>query len=569
MNQKAFDTRQRAETLLADAVSTWQRGNYSDQLEGLKNDPAFLLLVSAIAFQANELDNDIAHIENDVLEEFAELLIPYDAGHAVPTTVALSTMPSSEVGEVELDSSSVFTLTGTPYRFMPILHTRALGWQVESVVRKDGRKWEVKVALNSPMTDLSLATFALKKTDYRELRVSVNGEQLPLARPWEYSDLPLADCFSCMHAAYNKSRIFDPSMSVMELFAAYDIRMYCIKNHEPGRFVREDSMSIKFLFEFEGVAADFSISKSDIILNPLILANLSLNEVALDAANPIARLEAADGDGSGATPQIAHILAPDKDQIYSDAEIFVRKVCADRFNQASLLRLLASLMGKIHSDYYAFSRLNMAGCDTLMNELGLLLKKMMSMVSQAPGDNVSGTYVMLKNPDGNPDVSLKVRYLTTVGGALARDIDIRSSFSVPGGLDAKATVQIAEPQIGMDEIVSRQHIMDEVRYRIQTNDRIITPNDIRMFCYKELNRRYGITSKVVQDISVTQSLDTDTTLKGNACGYVILVTVSISGTPYVKRSICPQISKAEILLEKMMQLRSSNVYPIVVKIKIV
>ena len=49
MKQNIFETRQRTEELLQQAVTIWQQSVFSEQLEGLEQDPVFTLLMTALA----------------------------------------------------------------------------------------------------------------------------------------------------------------------------------------------------------------------------------------------------------------------------------------------------------------------------------------------------------------------------------------------------------------------------------------------------------------------------------------------------------------------------------------
>ena len=89
MEQTAFDTRQRAAELLQEAAAIWRQSAHSDQLEGLERDPIFSLLITALAYQANETDSDIERLKQDVLEEYTRLLTPYESGHPIPATTVV------------------------------------------------------------------------------------------------------------------------------------------------------------------------------------------------------------------------------------------------------------------------------------------------------------------------------------------------------------------------------------------------------------------------------------------------------------------------------------------------
>ena len=89
MKQTIFETRQRAEELIHEAINIWRQSDMNDSLEGLEKDPVFSLLMTALAYQMNELVTDMEAMKIEVLQEFAQLLTPYEVGHAVPATAVV------------------------------------------------------------------------------------------------------------------------------------------------------------------------------------------------------------------------------------------------------------------------------------------------------------------------------------------------------------------------------------------------------------------------------------------------------------------------------------------------
>ena len=104
MKQNIFETRQRAQELLEEAVSFWRQSPQSEILENLGKDPVMTLLMSALAYQANEIDNDIEMLKSEVLEEYVHALTPYELGHAVPATTVIETSLQNNIAEWEVNS---------------------------------------------------------------------------------------------------------------------------------------------------------------------------------------------------------------------------------------------------------------------------------------------------------------------------------------------------------------------------------------------------------------------------------------------------------------------------------
>ena len=70
MKQTIFETRQRAEELLREAINIWQQSDDNDKLEGLENDPILKLMITALAYQVNESISDLEAMKDEVLEEY-------------------------------------------------------------------------------------------------------------------------------------------------------------------------------------------------------------------------------------------------------------------------------------------------------------------------------------------------------------------------------------------------------------------------------------------------------------------------------------------------------------------
>lgn len=563
MSQTIYDTRHRAEELLKEALSIWKQSNHSEYLEGLEKDPVFGLLMSAVAWQANETDNEIARLRTEILNEYVSMLLPYEMGHATPATAVIQTSPQTGVGEVRLNSRSSFSLGKKSWRFMPLMDTRVLGITVDSAVRLDGRRWAVNLSFDQPVNDLSGITFAISNPSFRDVTVTVNGEPLPLVRPWEYSEMPYSECFSLNNSLYNGMAAYDPAPTCMELFARHDLRLYYVRNHDAKRFIPQEVQRLQLIFEFKGTATTFMFDRSQIFFNVVLLANASEHDVNLDGNTPMARIT---GEGAGTQcDQFMHLLRPSSDQFFADTNITVRRIAADRFNQGTLLRLLSAILGRLRTDFYAFLRLDPQQTSVSLRTIQEHVQRLIRIVSEPRERSIAGTYLML---DRLSDANVNVGYLTTSGAAVNEDLTPDAVFSVSGGLDAAATRQIAPAIEGTDEMSIDGDNIYLTRYALITGDRIVTPADIRAFCYKELMLRYSIVYDMVKSIAITQEEQQYPSSWHNACGYQIQVEITLVDTPNVRRSFTGRIPQAEMLLEKMMQVRSANIYPINVNIYI-
>ena len=566
MKQNIFETRQRAQELLEEAVNIWKQSPQSEQLENLGKDPVMTLMMSALAYQANETDNDIEMLKTEVLDEYVHALTPYELGHAVPATTVIETALQDNVAEWDVDTDTTFKLSGTEYSFMPILHSKVINATVQSITRLDGRRWKVDLVFKAPVMDLSGFTFAVNNLFFEDVKVSYKGTVLPIIKPWQYSKLPLAKCFSMDSALYNGTQTFNPSMIAMDLYARQNVRLYCVKSHDPKQYMTAEVDSMSLVFEFSGITDRFVFDKKQLSLNCIALANVQLGQTSLSGDRPIARVAGyseTDGDNQGSS-QFLHLVRPSEEQLYGKARVEVRRIFGDRFNQGSLVRLLHAIINKYHSDFYAFQNHKELADDATMRNLQDILSRLSMVCQKDVTRSMEGVYLLL-HQDDNLDlknVSLDISYLVTQGASVNSVLNEDSTFVSPAAFIAGAMRQIVAPTPGANEISDKACEKSLMRYHVITNDRIVTPADIKAFCYNELLTRYGIDSEMVKSISVSHRMEADP----HGCGYEILAEIVLANNPFVKRSFADKIAQTETLMQKMMEVRSTNIYPIRVSI---
>ena len=566
MKQTIFETKQRAEELLREAFNIWRQSDDNDKLEGLENDPVLKLMITAMAYQANESASDLEAMKTEVMEDFAQLLTPFEVGHAVPATAVVETALQDSVPELEMNAQNNFMLNGTGYAFIPLLKTRLLNAKIKSIIRMDGRRFKVTLHFSTPIKDLSGFAFVVDSLDFQDLTVSIKDHQLPLIRPWDYSELPLQDCFGLDTILYNRSQTYEASATCLDLFARQNIRLFVFRHHGSVRYLSTETDVIDLIFEFSGVTDQFVFDKQHLSLNPVVLVNAQLHQTTLSNQTPIARVAGYDKDEDHVNLQFLHAVRPSEEQLYGNSLIEVRKVAADRFNQGRLVRLLNALIARYHSDFYAFQGLQGFSGDKTMQSLQETLTRLMEISKKDQLQQVPGVYLLLRNPriiesgKGSVDVS----YLTTAGAGVNASLNVDSTFTVPGGLSAAQTRQIANPVMGKDEMTEEAALASLSRYYIATSDRIVTLADIKLFCYNELLTRYGIVRDMVKSLTVNRRQQLDR----RGCGYEIVVEIVLADNPFVKRSFAEKASRVGILMQKMIEVRSTNIYPVIVTLNI-
>ncbi len=566
MKQNIFEIRQQAEQLLREAAAVWRQSSHADQLEDIENDPVFSLLVTAMAYQLNDVDCDIDRLRQDVLDEYARSTVSSDLGTAQPATAVVAAALQPGFQPVALDEHSVFTLAGTPYTFVPLLKTTVYGVQADAPVRLDARRWKLTLHFSTPVSDISGLSFALRTGGFKTLRVTLGGKTVPMVCPWDYADLPLCRCFAPDGILYGSGRCYNAPSVWFDLFARQNVRIFSVRRHAPATLVAAETDRIDLVLEFAGTAADFAADKDAFVFNPVVLVNAVPRTADLSSDTPVVRVGGYGSDG--AADQFLHLSRPSADQMYASATVDVRTVGADRFNQATLLQTVNSLLNKLDTDYYAFLDLKEKYREGTIYQLRTLLRRLQQACTERPSVAAAtpGTYLMLRQSEleGDRNISLQVNYLTTSGSGPNARLTPKSSFAVPAGLTGGGVQLIADPVGGRDTVTDRQTLAAQARYGMVTHDRIVTPADMRMFCFSELMARYSISSDMIRSVTVRHSLQDG---RDNA-GYEIWVDILIEGTPFVQRYFAERIPQAELFLQKMIETRSATLYPILVNIRI-
>ena len=192
------------------------------------------------------------------------------------------------------------------------------------------------------------------------------------------------------------------------------------------------------------------------------------------------------------------------------------------------------------------------------------LLKLSRAIRQEQLHSMPGVYLLI-NRDflaETQNISLDISYVTTNGAAVNNSLSPDSRFIPPVGLNGSAMRLIADPTSGFDEVNDTEKLQNLARYQLVTNDRIVTPADMKILCYTELMNRYSIAPSMVSDMTVSHRQQID---KAD-CGYAFWVNIRLQDNPFVRRSFSDKIPQAEMFLQKRMEVRSSCIQPIYVNI---
>ena len=564
MKQKIFATQQMAMELQKEAIAIWRQGNHEEYLEGMEKDPVVSLLMTALAYQDFAADHELERLKTEVMDDFSHMLIPYELCHAVPASVLLQTSLEDKISKLNLGADQVFTLAENKYNFIPLLNTTVYNATVRSVVRMDARRWKVSLSFKEPVSDLGGLSFLVDNTLFKDLNISIGGRPLSLIKPWDYAELPLSDCFSIDSMLYNQSLAFDASATWFDMFAQHNKRLFVVDRFQTTGLKLRETDSLDLVFEFMGIQEEFVFDKSQLLLNCVLLVNATLRGVTLSSASPIARIA---GNEGNQTENLLHLLRPSSEQLYKDVEFTLRRSATERFNVNGLLKLLHCLLDKYATDYYAFMQVDRLKNGMEVSRLYQWLKNLTQYIEEVPHSLNSDAYLMMKKGKNEMGemLSLTINYLTTSGSRVNAILSMNSSFNVPVGLSVTGTRVIAEPVSGVDEVRGADVMNSLSKYYMVTNNRLVTPADVKIFCYNELLKRYNLDSSLVSRISVKNHLRSE---RGHS-GFETVVEIILENDLFVKKSFASKLSQAELVLQKMIEVRSATPYPVQVSIRIV
>lgn len=556
MRQKIYATQQIAEELTREAIAIWKQGNQAEHMEGLDKDPVVSLLMTALAYQEYVAEGELERLKNEVLDDLTQMLIPHDLTHARPASILIQTATEGSVAEMELNSQHIFGVGTADAQFIPLLKTKVFNASIKGIERLDARRWKVNLAFKEPVASLGGLAFVVDSQDFRDLEITLGGRSVELIKPWQYANLPTADCFSVDTQLYNTSLAFDASTTWFDLFTQHNKRMFVVdawQNEQAKQFT--DQMSL--IFEFKGIDSDFVFDKSKLLLNTTILVNVAQRSARLSPDLPIAHISGGE--------QLLHLLRPSADQMYgSETPFVVRRAATQRFNVNGLLRLLHCMLDKYSTDYYAFMQVDKMRGVLDGARLYQWLSSLTRYVESTPEAFSSGVYLILKKAEGREDGALHVKYLTTQGASVNALLEAKVGIRVPTGLSTSATEVVGDFVPGSDEVHGADAQNSLARYFLVTGNRLVTPADLKVFCYNELLQRYNIASSQIRNISVRNQISADKWTGG----FETEVAITLVNDIFIQRSFAEKMHQAEMILEKMIGVRSASMYPIRVSIEL-
>ena len=446
----------------------------------------------------------------------------------------------------------------------PLLETTIYNAEVDSIVRLDARRWKVSLEFKDEISSLDGFSFLVNNLNFKDLNITLNGKPISLIKPWDYANLPLSNCFSIDSMLYNNSLAYDATATWFDLFSEQNKRMFIVEKYSTEKLFTRPTVRIDLVFEFKGINDEFIFDKSQLVINTVLLVNTNLKNATISINNPVVRI--AEGEDT-APEKMLHLIRPSSEQMYKNLSFTLRRSAIERFNVNSLLQLLHCLIDKYSTDYYAFMQIDRFKNGLEVNRLYQWLINLTKYLEESPMSISSGVYLLLTKGKEvlMEDESFTIEYLTTQGGMINQYLSTRSNFNVPVGLSMQNTTIVADPVMGVDEAVGADVQNSISRYYMVTNNRLVTPADIKIFCYNELLRRYNLDSYLIKTIIVKNVVQSE---RGH-CGFETMVEILMIDDVFVKRSLAEKKTEVELILQKMIEVRSCTPYPVQVNIRIV
>lgn len=176
----------------------WDGDDRSMPYYGLDKDPILSILITAFVFQINQLEDNIKAFREGLFDEFEDLAVPFELVKPVPAIAMLAT--SKRKG----DNDTIFTdqdmsfeiekkmmMSSERYAFAPLFNTRLVNITPVGVKQLSETKWLVNFDNDEAELNLDSIAFFFDKLNFTDLKITIDGKEIPLVKPWEYDRFPL------------------------------------------------------------------------------------------------------------------------------------------------------------------------------------------------------------------------------------------------------------------------------------------------------------------------------------------------------------------------------------------
>ena len=457
----------------------WDGSNPNSPLYGMDKDPLVSLLITALAYQEQQIETDIEHFRKGMVAELEDFMLPCHLTKANPAIAMMSTAKAKgNRARCLVGDNTVFTVQKesfrerTSYNFRPLFESNIIGATVIELSQSLNGKWKLTLEVEDEKTVLGGVGFYFKGIEFDELTMHLGDKEVNLINPWEYDRFPMCPDFSFWNLVYNKSLVFGTNEQWFDLWAEQQVQYYMVDPYAP---IVLNQGPMELTLDFIGLK-DKNISADNVFINSFPVVNVNKKIFSLTPSEPIVKI-ADDND-------FFMNLVGEYDTVEEADKFILRRYGCERFGLSELLHLADTLQKRSKTDFYAYQEISSLQDGDKMRKLKVLLKDIMNEINRE-GMPKSGVYALLKeNADVNIAIPLKALY---TDGAKGNDIDSGAVvLTVPSDFDLGQTRFLTRSSGGRDEVIDSEEKKMLSHYYALTNDKLVTRSDLKSFCVKEL-----------------------------------------------------------------------------------
>lgn len=485
MSMNNYDIRDRVEQLRNKVFSLWAKegkwdhSNPNSPMYGLERDPLVTMMITALAYQEQEIETDIEHFRNGMVSELEEAVLPFHLLKATPSIAMMCTAKAKGnhsrciVGESsEFIVQKESFLERTNLNFCPLFESNIIGASVINLSQTLNGQWKLTLEVEDEKAVIGGVGFFFKDIEFEALTMHLNDKEINLINPWEYDRFPMNPDFSFWNLIYNQSLVFGTNEQWFDLWAEQQVNYYMV---DPYTNVMLNSGTVELTLDFIGLK-NKNIGANQVFINSFPVVNVSKRTFSLTPSEPIVKI-ANDND-------FFMNLVGEYDTLEEADKFILRRFGSERFSFAELLRLADTLQKKSQTDFYAYQLIASLQDGDKMRKLKVLLKDLMNEI-QKDGSAKTGVYAMLRE-NANVEIAVPLKALYT-SGTLGNGVEPGSLLlSAPSDYDPARTRILTRSTGGRDEVVHSEERKMLARYYALTNDKLVTRSDLKSFCVKEL-----------------------------------------------------------------------------------
>lgn len=503
-----------------------------EDLDATSLDPVAKMMLAALLYETQKIQDSVDRLSERIADRFCEDFIPRKNVSAVPAIAILEPVfKKDKVNEtVVIDATAKFLFkpeSGKPIQYIPVFLNNAypireLYWLAPNIFHtpEKDRKDEIYkdhpnvmwVGLNSSadfdsLKGLSLLFQGTGGLAPERIYVGNSGRELAFATMDRMEEIEMLEPFDAQQASGRsfsilqewKEALLDmPDKSLVYVTDPVKDRDLFKPKHYPSVFqfcllseeldaIKDGTLWLKVVFP-EGYRVPDECS---LVVNAFPVANVEVEQVALTAANPVAKLQKQEDSFFLDVVRTSNLSRKEGFDIEED-EYIIRDFDASCYHDGDLYRDVRNLYHHFVEDYHAFLEYNSLKDGEVIRQLRESFNKIGKSVGtqNAKYRFDSGVYAM-RNINRYPQpASTKVSFMTTSGkaGNRPRAGETMDNRKHPA-LDSKVRI-VVSACCGRDK-ASADERYEQLRYYALTRDRLYTKMDIDAFLRKEIMAEFG------------------------------------------------------------------------------